>query len=165
MVIGDFVSYVSFANFMSSEDARRYQQFLKNGSTSGLTEAEMQGISKVDDALAIQKVNYDEILNLRKSGNVSPNINRGKICEHVFSLKHIEDGIMNLGTNESEIINKFFSIAKATSGQWVEGSNEIRTMINGIKVTIRFYVKNGEIINLDGFVGYSKRIIGKLILY
>ena len=98
-------------------------------------------------------------------GKISANIDMDKIYRHVFSQDHIKYGIMNLGTSESDIINKFFNIAEATSEQWVDGSNEIRTIINNIDVTIRIYVQNGQMINLDGFVGYSPRVIGNLISY
>lgn len=70
---------------------------------------------------------------------------------------------MKFGASESEILYKFFGIAEATSEQWVEGSNEIRTLIDGIEVTIRIFVEKGEIRNLNGFVGYSERVIGNLI--
>ena len=39
----------------------------------------------------------------------------------------------------------------------------MRTSINSINSTVRFFVKNGEIINIDAFVGYSNRIVGNLI--
>ena len=86
-----------------------------------------------------------------------------KISEHVFSKDHVKNGIMNLGKSKSEILDKFFDVAKSTSDKWVEGSNEIRTIINGSNTTIRFYVENGVIINLDGFVGFSSKVIGTLI--
>ena len=72
---------------------------------------------------------------------------------------------MDLGTDKKDILNKFFDIAEITSEQWVDGSNEIRTIINGIDVTIRIYVKNGKMVNLDGFVGYSQRVLGNLISF
>ena len=85
------------------------------------------------------------------------------ISEHVFLNDHINNGIMELGNSKQDILTKFFDTAKANSSKWVEGSNEIRTIINGKETTIRFFVKNGEIVNLDGFVGTSSRVIGNLI--
>lgn len=57
---------------MSKEDAQKYLDFLENGSKEGLTEAEIRGIGKVDEALALKKVNPEELLELRKQqlGNV-----------------------------------------------------------------------------------------------
>ena len=43
------------------------------------------------------------------------------------------------------------------------GSNEIRTVVNGVDTTIRFFVENNEIVNINAFVGYSERVIGNLI--
>ena len=62
----------SFAEGMSKEDVQKYLDFLENGSKEGLTEAEIRGIGKVDEALALKKVNPEELLELRKQqlGNV-----------------------------------------------------------------------------------------------
>ena len=62
----------SFAEGMSKEDAQKYLDLLENGSKEGLTEAEIKGIGKVDEALALKKVNPEELLELRKQqlGNV-----------------------------------------------------------------------------------------------
>ena len=62
----------SFAEEMSKEDAKKYLDFLENGSKEGLTEAEIRGIGKVDEALALKRVNPEELLELRKQqlGNV-----------------------------------------------------------------------------------------------
>lgn len=59
----------SFADLMSPEDAERYLKFLENGSTAGLTKEELEGIKKVDELLALNKINYQDILDLRNSGN------------------------------------------------------------------------------------------------
>ena len=58
----------SLTDFMSPEDAERYLYFLEHGSTAGLSEAELYGIGQVDDYLALQRVNYDEVLKLRNVG-------------------------------------------------------------------------------------------------
>ena len=65
----------------------------------------------------------------------------------------------------ASIYPNLVSVSNDCVEHWVDGSNEIRTVINGIDVTIRIYVKNGQIINLDGFVGYSQRVVGNLISY
>lgn len=96
---------------------------------------------------------------------ISASINMSKIEEHIFSQDHVRNGIMSLGTDKKSILDNFFAIAKANSSKWVAGSNEIRTHISGMDVTIRFYVNNNQLMNLDGFVGYSDRVIGNLIKY
>ncbi len=53
-------------NKLLFEDAERYFRFLENGSVESLTEAEIQGIRKVDELLTINKIDYQEILDLRK---------------------------------------------------------------------------------------------------
>jgi hypothetical protein len=100
---------------------------------------------------------------IKTSKLISKNIDMQKIGEHVFSQDHINNGIMKLGNSEDKILNNFFDIAVKNADKWVEGPNEIHTIINGYETTIRFFVQNGEIINLDGFIGISSRIIGSLI--
>ncbi|MBE5925966.1 MAG: RHS repeat-associated core domain-containing protein [Lachnospiraceae bacterium] len=136
---------------------------------------EYEKTSKKEEASKTSKKNTK---NQKKTGNnkspkknnkitskISDELDMKKISNHVFSKEHMKDGIMRLGKSKEKILNKFFEIALATSKQWREGSNEIRTFIKGIRVTVRIYVSNGKMINLDGFVGYSGRVVGKLIRY
>ncbi len=44
---------------------------LEHGSTAGLTDAELLGIQKVDDALALNMVNGNELLALRNASNAA----------------------------------------------------------------------------------------------
>ena len=103
--------------------------------------------------------------NNKITSKISDKLDMKKISKHVFSDKHMKKGIMKLGKSKEDILNKFLSIALSTSKHWEEGSNEIRTVINGIKATVRFYVHNGKITNFNGFVGYSGKVVGKLINY
>ncbi len=59
----------SFAELMSPEDAERYLKFLEAGSTEGLTRAELEGIKKVDALLALNMVDYQDILDMRNAKN------------------------------------------------------------------------------------------------
>ena len=54
--------YESFADMMSPEDAKRYLDFLENGSREGLTSAEL-----ADALLVSQKVEYEDVWDLRKA--------------------------------------------------------------------------------------------------
>jgi len=51
---------------ISEGDPEKYLKFQMEGSQEGLREAEQYGITKVDEAAAIGKVDYDEVLALRK---------------------------------------------------------------------------------------------------
>ena len=59
--------YESFADMMSPEDAKRYLDFLENGSREGLTGAELAGVEKADALLVSQKVEYEDVWDLRKA--------------------------------------------------------------------------------------------------
>ena len=83
--------------------------------------------------------------------------------DHVFSADHVTDGILNLGINKEDIFNKIMSVVMQQSNRWVAGSNEIHVKINDIVTTIRFYIENGKIINVNAYVGISERVIGELI--
>ncbi len=57
----------SFADLMTPEDAARYLDFLENGSKTGLTVEELASIEKVDELLALKKVSYQDILDMRNA--------------------------------------------------------------------------------------------------
>ena len=61
--------YESFADMMSPEDAKRYLDFLENGSREGLTGAELAGVEKADVLLVSQKVGYEDVWDLRNVGD------------------------------------------------------------------------------------------------
>lgn len=70
---------------------------------------------------------------------------------------------MKLGTSQRSIFNKVFRIMSSKIVKAQNGSNEIHTIIRGIKVTIRFYFKDGKVLSLDAFVGWAKSVVGKLL--
>ncbi len=71
---------------------------------------------------------------------------------------------MNLGNSKEDIYNKVLNILQdIDSSKFREGSNEIRTSINGIETTVRFFIQDNKIINVDAFIGHSARTIGNLI--
>ena len=55
---------------MSPEDAKRYLDFLENGSREGLTSAELAGVEKADALLVSQKVGYEDVWDLRNPCDV-----------------------------------------------------------------------------------------------
>ena len=62
--------YESFADMMSPEDAKRYLDFLENGSREGLTSAELAGVEMADTLLVSRKVEYEGVWDLRNAGDV-----------------------------------------------------------------------------------------------
>ena len=55
---------------MSPEDAKRYLDFLENGSREGLTGAELAGVEMADALLVSQKVGYEDVWDLRNAGDL-----------------------------------------------------------------------------------------------
>ena len=84
-------------------------------------------------------------------------------AKHIFSKEHISKGIMRLGGSQRAIFNKIYKVVNSNLANAVEGSNQIHTTINGVKTTIRFYVSNGEVQNINAMTGWATRIIGKLL--
>ena len=62
--------YESFADMMSPDDATKYLDFLENGSKEGLTSAELAGVEKADALLVSQKVEYEDVWDLRNAGDL-----------------------------------------------------------------------------------------------
>ena len=62
--------YESFADMMSPEEAKRYLDFLENGSREGLTSAELAGVEKADALLVSRKVGYEDVWDLRNAGDL-----------------------------------------------------------------------------------------------
>lgn len=69
----------------------------------------------------------------------------------------MNQGIHSLGENKADVFNKAINVARQSAESWKEGSNEIRTAINGIEATVRVYVRDGIMKSIDVFVGYSNR--------
>ena len=82
--------YESFADMMSPEDAKRYLDFLENGSREGLTSAEL-----ADALLVSQKVGYEDVWDLRNAGDVLESGRKGGLDT---SIKNIDEFI---GGNKS----------------------------------------------------------------
>ncbi|WP_223264172.1 RHS repeat-associated core domain-containing protein [Paenibacillus sp. IHB B 3084] len=84
--------------------------------------------------------------------------------KHVFSTDHIKDGIMKLGKDKQSIFSSITGkIGSVDPSKLKQGSNQMHTKINGYDVTIRFYVENGAVINVNTFMGTADRVIGNLI--
>ena len=81
--------YESFADMMSPEDAKRYLDFLENGSREGLTSAELAGVEKADALLVSRKVGYEDVWDLRNVGDVLESGSKsgsGSKFQEVFDL-------------------------------------------------------------------------------
>lgn len=85
-----------------------------------------------------------------------------KYGSHMFNPKHgLGDLISMLG--KRGVFNKAFQIVSSKISQAQNGSNQIYAVINGIKVTIRFWFKDGQFGSFNIIGGWIERIIGKLL--
>lgn len=107
------------------------------------------------------------IIPIIPGGSIKENINiLNKYYKHIFSGKHIQGGILRLGKTQEEILNKFIDIILKhnNAGELVEETNTIWVVINEIKTTITVRLEKGRVINMDGYIGFSERVQGKLII-
>ena len=81
---------------MSPEDAKRYLDFLENGSREGLTSAELAGVEKADALLVSRKVKYEDVWDLRNAGDVLESGSKGgtktDIMDEVFEGNGVYSG-------------------------------------------------------------------------
>ncbi|MBS7529430.1 hypothetical protein IC619_002820 [Hazenella sp. IB182353] len=78
---------------------------------------------------------------------------------HIFSDQHKKDGIMEFGDSERDIVNKLLRIIHDVDGAGFskEGFNVVQTTISGKDAQINFFIKNGELLSIDGIPGHSTR--------
>ena len=125
--------YESFADMMSPEDAKRYLDFLENGSREGLTSAEL-----ADALLVSQKVGYEDVWDLRNVGDLLESGSKGgrysgdlmsaeeaaKYSEHWRELGIGSDKTWNefKNANPNATIDDYFKLVNEQS-PWPDGYN------------------------------------------
>ncbi len=85
---------------------------------------------------------------------------------HIFSSKHLNSGIMQLGGSRKEIMTNAGKIIGEVNdaGLLKQGSNQIETLMNGQRATIRaFFDQAGELKSVNIFSGSSGRQLGNVI--
>ena len=91
----------------------------------------------------------------------------GKGRKHFFSEKHIDAGLMNLGTSQEDIFNRVASVVGEANTRGFlrrNTTNQIHTEINGHFTTVRAFIdENGRMQSLNAFVGRSGRDLGNVI--
>ena len=95
--------YESFADMMSPDDATKYLDFLENGSKEGLTSAELAGVEKADALLVSQKVEYEDVWDLRNAGDVLESGSKGGLDT---IIKNGKVSIDDIKTNPSAFSGK-----------------------------------------------------------
>ena len=119
--------YESFADMMSLEDAKRYLDFLENGSREGLTSAELAGVEKADALLVSQKVGYEDVWDLRNVGDAletsygKSTLNSLKNTENFTdsAIEHIFEGQVNA---RGKAVGYHYKGIEGTSGNVIPGT-------------------------------------------
>ena len=153
--------YESFADMMSPEDAKRYLDFLENGSREGLTSAELAGVEKADALLVSRKVEYEDVWDLRNAGDAletsygKSTLNSLKNTENFTdsAIEHIFEGQVNA---RGKAVGYHYEGIEGTSGNVIPGTEssvnnigvyKAQVEVNGIPKTANggfstFYSKN-----------------------
>ena len=136
--------YESFADMMSPEDAKRYLDFLENGSREGLTSAEL-----ADALLVSQKVGYEDVWDLRNVGDAletsygKSTLNSLKNTENFTdsAIEHIFEGQVNA---RGKAVGYHYKGIEGTSGNVIPetesstnnfGIYKAKVEVNGIPKT------------------------------
>ena len=126
--------YESFADMMSPEDAAKYLDFLENGSREGLTGAELAGVEKADALLVSQKVEYDDVWDLRNVGDLLESGSKG--------------GSGSFGIYSTKIDNKVRVIDKQELPSWLGKTfkdGNYRTVVTNEEIIVyRSFGHNAE---------------------
>ena len=136
--------YESFADMMSPDDAAKYLDFLENGSKEGLTSAELAGVEKADALLVSQKVECEDVWDLRNVGDLLESGSKGgrysgdlmsaeeaaKYSEHWRELGIGSDKTWNefKNANPNATIDDYFKLVNEQS-PWPDGYNPKDHMI------------------------------------
>jgi len=103
------------------------------------------------------------------NNNLKPNIikkfnNIENMEEHIFSKNHRRDGILNLGKNKDDIVDKFVNIVKLADHKNLLkiGPNQIHTIIKNRKVVIRAFIIKGKVLRINGFIETKVNNIGNV---
>ena len=153
--------YESFADMMSPDDAAKYLDFLENGSREGLTSAELAGVEKADVLLVSQKVEYEDVWDLRNAGDLletsygKSTLNSLKNTENFTdsAIEHIFEGQVNA---RGKAVGYHYEGIEGTSGNVIPGTEssvnnigvyKAQVEVNGIPKTANggfstFYSKN-----------------------
>ena len=115
--------YESFADMMSPEDAKRYLDFLENGSREGLTSAELAGVEKADALLVSQKVGYEDVWDLRNAGDVLESGSKGGTDALQIGKTDLDALRHKLGVPETDTIAVGKTDVKGMEGVTFEGQS------------------------------------------
>ena len=126
--------YESFADMMSPDDAAKYLDFLEDGSKEGLTGAELAGVEKADALLVSQKVEYDDVWDLRNVGDLLESGSKG--------------GSGSFGIYSTKIDNKVRVIDKQELPSWLGKTfkdGNYRTVVTNEEIIVyRSFGHNAE---------------------
>ena len=115
--------YESFADMMSPEDAKRYLDFLENGSREGLTSAELVGVEKADALLVSQKVGYEDVWDLRNAGDALESGSKGGTDALQIGKTDLDALRQKLGVPETDTIAVGKTDVKGMEGVTFEGQS------------------------------------------
>ena len=162
--------YESFADMMSPEDAKRYLDFLENGSREGLTSAEL-----ADALLVSQKVGYEDVWDLRNPCDVLESGSKGGLSTQGYS--DFADGMLPedatrcILNNEKAFFNEFSERASAVGLSDTQIAEAFEAMKNGDYAKMAIYFDTSSPVdgavfwsgNKEGAAAYANSIGGTIM--
>lgn len=109
----------------------------------GLSKFAVKELAK--NSVKIAETNIKSVVKSSSRVTFNPKALYGKYAErHIFSAKHLKNGILDLGTKK-EILHKVTKTINEKMSLLKEGENYIYTKINGKSATISASVENGAV--------------------
>ena len=163
--------YESFADMMSPEDAKRYLDFLENGSREGLTSAELAGVEKADALLVSQKVEYEDVWDLRNPCDVLEGGLSTQGYSNFADGMLPEDATRYILNNEKAFFNEFSERASAVGLSDTQIAEAFEAMKNGDYAKMATYFDTSSPVdgavfwsgNKEGAAAYANSIGGTIM--
>ena len=163
--------YESFADMMSPEDTKRYLDFLENGSREGLTSAELAGVEKADALLVSQKVEYEDVWDLRNPCDVLEGGLSTQGYSNFADGMLPEDATRYILNNEKAFFNEFSERASAVGLSDTQIAEAFEAMKNGDYAKMATYFDTSSPVdgavfwsgNKEGAAAYANSIGGTIM--
>jgi len=157
-----------FSSWIRNKKDNKTQHASKTGHTAKRVATKLRKKPAEQDQSLQPMKTYEGSLN---NNNLKSNIIKKKfkvtqkMRYHIFSKNHINKEILDLGKNRDNIIEKFTNIVKLADHKSLlkNGLNQTHTIIKNHRVIVRFFIGEGEILMLNGFIEVNANNIGNIV--
>jgi len=140
-------------------------------STSGESLSDGHELSDTERTIAaagivagpLSKVGGKVVKTLTKITKWIPNRISTRAVEHIFSKRHIADGIMDLGKNKQDILKKLNQVIDDNFDNLPQGPTLIRGKMNGHNFDMKVFRKGDKLLMVDAYKGHTPRKLNSIL--